>query len=86
LHAILKRVLIPGAKAPKKITRDMPTTMNPGSVPVEVAIDQGGCFETSNATPQKDPIYVIDGVIHYCMVNRPGKESALIPLSKVRHR
>lgn len=65
-------VLIPGAKTPKLVTRDMLKTMKRGSVMVDVAIDQGGCFETSKATTHKDPIYTIDGVIHYCVGNMPG--------------
>lgn len=69
---IVGAVLIPGAKAPSLITRDMLKTMKPGTVMVDVAIDQGGCFETSKATTHQDPIYVIDGVIHYCVANMPG--------------
>jgi alanine dehydrogenase len=69
---IIGAVLIPGAKAPSLITRDMLKTMNPGTVMVDVAIDQGGCFETSKPTTHEDPIYVVDGVIHYCVANMPG--------------
>jgi len=69
---IIGAVLIPGAKAPSLITRDMLKTMKPGTVMVDVAIDQGGCFETSKATTHQDPIYVIDNVIHYCVANMPG--------------
>jgi alanine dehydrogenase len=69
---IVGAVLIPGAKAPSLITRDMLKSMKPGTVMVDVAIDQGGCFETSKATTHQDPIYVIDGVIHYCVANMPG--------------
>jgi len=69
---VVGAVLIPGAKAPKLITRDLLKTMKPGSVLVDVAIDQGGCFETSNATTHTDPIYVVDGVVHYCVANMPG--------------
>jgi alanine dehydrogenase len=69
---VIGSVLIPGTKAPKLITRDMVKTMKKGSVMVDVAIDQGGCFETSRATTHKDPIYTIDGVIHYCVGNMPG--------------
>lgn len=65
-------VLIPGAAAPKLITRDMLKTMKPGSVIVDVAIDQGGCCETSKATTHADPTYVVDNVIHYCVANMPG--------------
>ena len=69
---VVGAVLIPGAKAPSLITRDMLSTMRPGTVMVDVAIDQGGCFETSKATTHQDPIYVVDGVIHYCVANMPG--------------
>lgn len=69
---IIGAVLIPGAKAPSLITRDMLNTMRPGTVMVDVAIDQGGCFETSKATTHQDPIYVVDNVIHYCVANMPG--------------
>jgi alanine dehydrogenase len=65
-------VLIPGAKAPKLITKKMLNTMKPGSVIVDVAIDQGGCFETSKPTTHSDPIYTIEGVVHYCVANMPG--------------
>jgi alanine dehydrogenase len=65
-------VLIPGAKATKLVTRDMLKTMKRGSVLVDVAIDQGGCFETSKATTHTDPTYIIDDVIHYCVANMPG--------------
>jgi alanine dehydrogenase len=69
---VVGAVLIPGAKAPKLITRDMLKTMKKGSVLVDVAIDQGGCFETSKATTHSDPIYTVDGVVHYCVANMPG--------------
>jgi alanine dehydrogenase len=69
---IIGAVLIPGAKAPKLITRDMLKTMRPGTVMVDVAIDQGGCFETSKATTHADPTYIIDDVVHYCVANMPG--------------
>jgi len=69
---VVGAVLIPGAKAPKLITRDMLGTMKPGAVIVDVAIDQGGCFETSKATTHGDPIYKVDGIIHYCVANMPG--------------
>ena len=69
---VIGSVLIPGAKAPRLVTRDMIKTMKKGSVLVDVAIDQGGCFETSKATTHKDPIYTIDGIIHYCVGNMPG--------------
>jgi alanine dehydrogenase len=69
---VVGAVLIPGAKAPKLVTRDMLKTMKPGSVLVDVAIDQGGCFETSKATTHGHPTYVVDGVVHYCVANMPG--------------
>ena len=69
---VIGGVLIPGASAPKLVTRDMIARMQPGSVVVDVAIDQGGCFETSHATTHADPTYVVDGVVHYCVANMPG--------------
>jgi alanine dehydrogenase len=69
---IIGAVLIPGAKAPSLITRDMLKTMHPGTVMVDVAIDQGGCFETSRATTHENPTYIIDDVVHYCVANMPG--------------
>jgi alanine dehydrogenase len=69
---VIGSVLVPGAKAPKMVTRDMLKTMKKGSVMVDVAIDQGGCFETSKATTHADPVYTVDGVIHYCVANMPG--------------
>ncbi len=69
---VIGAVLIPGAKAPRLITRDMLPTMKKGSVLVDVAIDQGGCFETSKPTTHDHPTYTIDGVIHYCVANMPG--------------
>ena len=65
-------VLIPGAAAPKLVTRDMISRMKKGAVIVDVAIDQGGCFETSHATTHAEPTYVVDGVVHYCVANMPG--------------
>ncbi len=65
-------VLVAGAEAPKLVTRDMVRRMKPGSVLVDVAIDQGGCFETSHATTHAEPTYVVDGVVHYCVANMPG--------------
>ncbi len=65
-------VLVPGAKAPKIISREMLGVMKPGSVIVDVAIDQGGCCETSNPTKHSDPTYVVDGIVHYCVTNMPG--------------
>ncbi|MDO9228616.1 MAG: hypothetical protein Q7U03_03515, partial [Syntrophales bacterium] len=70
--AVIGSVLIPGAKAPKLVTRDMLKLMKKGSVQVDVAIDQGGCFETSRATTHKEPNNTIDGIIHYCVGNMPG--------------
>ena len=69
---VVGAVLIPGAKAPRLVTREMLGTMKKGSVLVDVAIDQGGCFETSKATTHGNPTYVVDGVIHYCVANMPG--------------
>lgn len=69
---VVGAVLVPGAAAPKLVTRDMLKTMQPGAVLVDVAIDQGGCFETSKATTHADPTYVVDEVVHYCVANMPG--------------
>ncbi len=69
---VVGSVLIPGAKAPKLVTRDMLALMQPGSVLVDVAIDQGGCFETSHATTHEEPTYYVDGILHYCVANIPG--------------
>ncbi|HKJ99165.1 MAG TPA: alanine dehydrogenase [Desulfotignum sp.] len=69
---VVGAVLVAGAKAPRLITRDMLSTMKKGAVIVDVAIDQGGCFETSRPTTHGDPIYEVDGVIHYCVANMPG--------------
>jgi alanine dehydrogenase len=69
---VIGAVLVPGAAAPKLVTRDMVKTMKRGSVLVDIAIDQGGCFETSHATTHEDPVFEIDGVIHYCVANMPG--------------
>ena len=69
---IVGAVLIPGAKAPKLITRDMLKLMRPGTVLVDVAVDQGGCFETTRATTHESPIYIIEDVVHYCVANMPG--------------
>lgn len=69
---VIGSVLIPGAKAPHLITRDMLALMRPGTVLVDVAIDQGGCFETSHATTHSDPIYTVDGIVHYAVANIPG--------------
>jgi len=69
---VIGTVLIPGAKAPKLVTKEHIKKMQPGTVVVDVAIDQGGCFETSKATTHVDPIYFVDGVLHYCVANMPG--------------
>jgi alanine dehydrogenase len=69
---VIGAVLIPGAAAPKLVTRAMLGTMKPGAVLVDVAIDQGGCFETSRATTHAEPTYVVDGIVHYCVANMPG--------------
>ncbi len=69
---VVGAVLVAGTKAPKLVTADMLKTMKPGSVMVDVAIDQGGCFETSHPTTHSDPIYTVDGVVHYCVANMPG--------------
>jgi alanine dehydrogenase len=69
---IVGAVLIPGAKAPKLITRDMLKEMQPGTVLVDVAVDQGGCFETTTPTTHENPVYLIDDIIHYCVANMPG--------------
>ncbi len=69
---VIGSVLIPGAKAPKLITADMLKLLRKGSVMVDVAIDQGGCFETSHATTHSDPVYVVDDVVHYAVANIPG--------------
>jgi len=72
---VVGAVLIPGAKAPRLITREMLKTMKKGAVLVDVAIDQGGCFETSKATTHGEPIYTVEGVVHYCVANMPGAVS-----------
>lgn len=69
---VIGAVLVPGAAAPKLVTRDMLQAMRPGSVVVDVAIDQGGCFETSKPTTHSDPTYVVDQIVHYCVANMPG--------------
>jgi alanine dehydrogenase len=69
---VIGAVLVPGALAPKLVTREMLGLMRPGSVLVDVAIDQGGCFETSHATTHDDPIFEVDGIVHYCVANMPG--------------
>lgn len=69
---VIGAVLIPGAKTPHLITREMLKLMKPGTVMVDVAIDQGGCFETSHPTTHTDPVYEVDGIVHYCVANIPG--------------
>jgi alanine dehydrogenase len=69
---LIGAVLVPGTKAPKLVSREMIASMRPGSVAVDIAIDQGGCFETSRATTHSDPTYIEEGVVHYCVANIPG--------------
>lgn len=69
---LIGAVLIPGRAAPKLVTREMLGLMKPGSVVVDVAVDQGGCFETTKATTHSDPVYEVDGIVHYCVANMPG--------------
>ncbi len=69
---VIGGVLVAGAAAPRLVSRELVSRMRPGSVVVDVAIDQGGCFETSRPTTHKDPVYIVDGVIHYCVTNMPG--------------
>ena len=71
-HAVIGAVLVPGAAAPKLVTRAMLAHMKRGSVLVDIAIDQGGCFETSHPTTHDNPVFVVDGIIHYCVANMPG--------------
>lgn len=78
---VIGAVLIPGAKAPHLITRDMLGLMEKGSVLVDVAIDQGGCFETSHPTTHSEPVYEVDGIVHYCVANIPGAVSATSTLA-----
>lgn len=69
---VIGAVLVPGAKAPKLVTREMISKMEPGSVVVDIAVDQGGCIETCKPTTHQEPTFVVDGVIHYCVANMPG--------------
>jgi alanine dehydrogenase len=69
---VIGAVLIPGASAPRLLSKELVKRMKPGAVLVDVAIDQGGCFETSRATTHEDPIYMVDGIVHYCVANMPG--------------
>ncbi len=71
-HLVIGAVLVPGAAAPRLVTRDMLRTMKRGSVIVDIAIDQGGCFETSRPTTHAEPVFEVEGVIHYCVANMPG--------------
>src|SRR5580698_139696 len=85
---LIGAVLVPGAKAPKLITREMLRKMHPGSVLVDIAIDQGGCAETSRPTTHQDPVYVEEGVTHYCVANMPGAyaRTATQALTNVTYR
>jgi len=85
---LIGAVLVPGAKAPKLINREMLRQMRPGSVLVDIAIDQGGCAETSRATTHRDPVYVEEGVTHYCVANMPGAyaRTATQALTNVTYR
>ncbi len=85
---LIGAVLVPGAKAPKLITREMLRSMRPGSVLVDIAVDQGGCAETTRPTTHQDPTYVEEGVIHYCVANMPGAyaRTATQALINVTHR
>src|SRR5439155_25015852 len=69
---VIGGVLLPGAKAPKLVRRDDLKLMKPGSVIVDVAVDQGGCIETSKPTTHENPVYIVDGIIHYAVANMPG--------------
>ena len=88
IDLLIGAVLVPGAKAPKLITRAMLKKMKPGSVLVDIAIDQGGCVETSRPTTHHDPVYVEEGVIHYCVANMPGAyaRTATQALTNVTYR
>jgi len=85
---LIGAVLVPGAKAPKLISRDMLRCMRPGSVLVDIAIDQGGCAETSRPTTHHDPVFVEEGVTHYCVANMPAAyaRTATQALTNVTHR
>ena len=69
---VIGAVLVKGARAPRLVTREMLSRMRKGSVLVDVAVDQGGCFETTKATTHLDPTFVVDGIVHYCVANMPG--------------
>ena len=85
---LIGAVLVPGAKAPKLLSRDMLKMMKPGSVLVDIAIDQGGCFETSHPTTHHDPVYEEEGIVHYCVANMPGAyaRTATQALTNVTYR
>jgi alanine dehydrogenase len=72
MDVVIGAVLVPGMSAPKLVTKPMLKNMKAGAVMVDIAIDQGGCFETSHATTHADPVYTVDGVVHYCVANMPG--------------
>ena len=72
MDIVIGSVLVPGDKTPHLITRDMLKIMEPGTVLVDVAIDQGGCFETSRPTTHSEPVYIEEGIVHYCVANIPG--------------
>ena len=72
MDIVIGSVLVPGDKTPHLITRDMLKLMEPGTVLVDVAIDQGGCFETSRPTTHSEPVYTEEGIVHYCVANIPG--------------
>src|SRR5262249_22694512 len=84
---LIGAVLVPGAKAPKLISRAMLRRMRPGSVLVDIAIDQGGCAETSRPTTHDDPVFTEEGVVHYCVANMPGAyaRTATHALTNVTH-
>jgi alanine dehydrogenase len=84
-NLVIGSVLIPGAKAPKLVTRDMIKQMKPGSVVVDIAIDQGGCFETSRPTSHENPTYIEHDVIHYCVTNMPGIVARTSTLALTNH-
>jgi alanine dehydrogenase len=69
---LIGAVLVPGASAPRVVTRAMVAAMQPGSVIVDVSVDQGGCVETTRPTSNSDPVFTVDGVVHYCVTNMPG--------------
>ncbi|MBM3677519.1 MAG: alanine dehydrogenase [Actinobacteria bacterium] len=77
---VIGAVLVPGARAPKLVTHDMLGAMKPGAALVDVAIDQGGCFETSHPTTHDEPTFVVDGIVHYCVANMPGA----VPITSTR--